>query len=297
LDIPFACALFVAGLAFGSFLNVCIGRIPRDLSIVRPASYCPHCRAPIAWRDNVPVLSWVLLRGRCRGCRARISPRYPTVELLTGVLFVASYAAFGFSWLALKASVFGFLVVGLIFMDAETGLLPHEFTYTGIGAGLVGACLAPLDVGGTAFLLRVLGIGDVPAGWKLWLLDSVIGAAFGAAFFYIAWALYYLVRKRQGLGMGDIALVAMVGVFLGLKLTVLVVFLSPILATLFALALLPRRGGSTVKTREVGHLTVSQPSAGWLMQQVPFGVFLGSSGLVALFLGQWIWSAYLGLFR
>jgi leader peptidase (prepilin peptidase)/N-methyltransferase len=215
---------------------------------------------------------------------------------MIAALFVVSYATFGFSWLALTAGVFCFLVVGLIFMDAETGLLPHEFTYTGIAVGLVGASLDPFDASGTIFLLRVLGIGIVPTGWKLWLLDSVIGATFGAAFFYIAWALYYLVRKRQGLGMGDIALIAMVGASLGLKLTVLVVFLSPILATVFALVLLPGRSSGATASSAI-EPTTPQPSEGWLLQEVPFGVFLGVSGLVALFLGEWIWNAYLGVFR
>ena len=238
-----------------------------------------------------------MLRGRCRSCGAKISLRYPVVELLTAVLFVASPAVFGFGWLALRSCVFCFLVIGLIFMDAETGLLPHEFTYAGIGVGLISSCLAPFDANGTVLLLRVLGVGEVLPGWKLWVLDSVIGAAFGAAFFYIAWALYYLVRKRQGLGMGDIALVAMVGTFLGLKLTVLVVFLSPILATVFALAWLPGRGRPAVETRALDEAGDSQPPGGWLLLEIPFGVFLGASGLVALFFGDWIWRAYLGMFR
>jgi leader peptidase (prepilin peptidase)/N-methyltransferase len=297
LDILLACALFVTGLAFGSFLNVAISRIPRDLSIASPRSRCPNCKAPISWRDNIPLLSWLLLRGRCRSCGARISLRYPVVELLQAVLFLASYAVFGFSWLALKACVYCFLVLGLIFMDAETGLLPHEFTYSGIALGFVFACLAAFDASGTVFLLRVIGLGDVPAGWKLWLIDSIGGAAFGAAFFYIAWALYYLVRKRQGLGMGDIALIAMLGVFLGLKLTVLVVFLSPILATLFALALLLLYSRSTASAEAENVATGALPSRSWLFEEVPFGVFLGASGLVALFLGERIWSAYLGMFR
>jgi leader peptidase (prepilin peptidase)/N-methyltransferase len=222
--------------------------------------------------------------------------RYPVVELMIAALFVVSYATFGFSWLALKAGVFCFLVIGLIFMDAETGLLPQEFTYTGIAVGIASASLAKFDASGSIFLLRVLGIGTIPSGWKLWLLDSVIGATFGAAFFYIAWALYYLVRKRHGVGMGDIALIAMLGAFLGLKLTVLVVFLSPILATVFALALLPGRNSSAFAFPATDS-GPSQSAGGWLSQEVPFGVFLGASGLVALFLGEWIWSAYLRMFR
>jgi leader peptidase (prepilin peptidase)/N-methyltransferase len=215
------------------------------------------------------------------------------VELLTAILFVASYAVFGFTWLALKAAVFCLLVVGLIFMDAETGLLPHEFTYTGIAIGLASSLVATFDASGTIFLLRILGIGTIPVSAKLWLLDSVIGAGFGAAFFYIAWALYYLVRRRQGLGMGDIALIAMLGTFLGLKLTVLVVFLSPIVATLFAVALVLRGRGARVDADSPTGSRASQ----WLSREIPFGVFLGASGLLAMFFGEQMWNAYLELFR
>jgi leader peptidase (prepilin peptidase)/N-methyltransferase len=281
--------LFVAGLAFGSFLNVCISRIPRDMSIVRPGSGCPQCATPIAWRDNVPVLSWVLLRGRCRSCGTRISLRYPVVELLTAVLFVASYAVFGFSLPAFKAWVLCFLVVGLIFMDAETGLLPHEFTYTGIAIGLASAWMAAFDARGTSFLLRACGLRELPPGPRLWLVDSMLATVIGAGFFYVAWALYYLLKKRQGLGMGDIALIAMLGAFLGLKLIVLVIFLSPILATFFAAGLIFREQADTGSTS-----ATSRES--WLRRELPFGAFLGISGLVALFFGEKIWAFYLGLF-
>jgi leader peptidase (prepilin peptidase)/N-methyltransferase len=297
LDLFIACALFVAGLAFGSFLNVCISRIPRDLSIVSPRSHCPHCHAPIPWRDNIPVLSWLALRGRCRGCGAPISLRYPAVELAIAVLYVACFALFGFTWLALKACVFCFLTVGLIFMDAETGLLPREFTYTGILLGLAFAWVAVFDAEGTAFLLRTWGNGPVLDGAKLRVLDAVVGAAFGAGFFYLAWALYYLVRKRQGLGLGDVALIAMVGVFLGLKLTVLVVFLSPVLATIFAMVWLMLRPKSLDTSGDAAVESESRLDSHWLSREVPFGVFLGTCGLIALFFGEKIWSVYLGFFR
>jgi len=296
LDLLSTCALFVAGLVFGSFLNVCISRLPRDLSIVTPGSFCPHCETPIPWRDNIPLLSWLLLRGHCRKCGASISRRYPAVELLTAVFFVACYASFGSTWLALKAGMFGFLVIGLIFMDAETGLLPHEFTYTGIVLGLAFAGLAAFDASGTAFVMRAFGLRDLSPGPELWLLDAAIGAAFGAGFFYVAWGLYYLARKREGIGLGDIALIAMVGAFLGLKLTVLVVFLSPILGTLFAVGWLFRDSapGTAAKGFEASD---SAASNSFLSQAVPFGVFLGSSSLLAMFFGEKIWSWYLGLFR
>lgn len=222
--------------------------------------------------------------------------RYPAVELLIAVLFVASYASFGFNWLGLKACVFCFLIVGLIFMDAETGLLPHEFTYAGILLGFAFAWVASVDSSGTVFLSRACGFRELAAGPRMWVLDATVGTVFGAGFFYVAWGLYYLVRKREGIGFGDIALIAMVGAFLGLKLTLLVVFLSPILATVFAVGLLignyaPSQG-----------IDASEASGGavassFLSRTVPFGVFLGSSALVALFFGEKIWTWYLGTFR
>ena len=287
----------MAGLAFGSFLNVCISRIPRDLSIVSPPSFCPHCRASIRWRDNIPVLGWVMLRGRCRECGVRISLRYPAVELLTALLFVACFASFGFTWLTLRSCVFCFLVVGLIFMDAETGLLPHEFTYPGIVIGLALAWLAPGDASGTAFLLSVFGLRGVSSSPELSFLDSAIAATFGAGFFYLTCALYYLVRRRHGLGFGDIALTAMVGAFLGLKLTVLVVFIAPIMATLFALATLAVSRDADNAHRTVHHTSNAQVAEAFLSREVPFGVFLGASSLIALFFGQQIWDRYFGLVR
>ncbi len=296
MDLILECALFVAGLIFGSFLNVCISRIPHDWSIVSPPSFCRHCRASIRWRDNVPVLSWIILRGRCRDCGLPISLRYPAVELFTAALFVACFASFGLTWLTLKSSIFCFLIVGLIFMDAETGLLPHEFTYSGIGIGLATAWLAPIDSSGTAFLLSAFGLRGVPVGPQLSVLDAVLGAAFGAGFFYLTWALYYLARRRDGMGFGDIALIAMVGAFLGLKLTMLVVFLAPIMATIFAFAMLTLGRGEH-RGPDAPGASVTSVAKTFLSREVPFGIFLGASSLIALFLGKQIWSWYFGLFR
>lgn len=296
MDTYLALAIFIAGLAFGSFLNVCISRMPNDVSIVAPRSYCPGCQSPIAWRDNIPVVSWVLLRGRCRACDARISFRYPAVELLTGLLFLACFASFGYNGMTLKACVLCFLVVGLIFMDAETGLLPAEFTYPGIALGLALAGLVPVDASGTRFLLSAFGGHAILSIAWLSLLDALAAVLFSAGFFFLAWAAYYLVRKRDGLGFGDIAMMAMVASFLGLKLSVLVVFLSPILATLFAIAmpvLRPRTASADVKAQPADFTSRSSI----LLQSVPFGVFLGIGALLALFAGEPIWRWYLGLFR
>jgi leader peptidase (prepilin peptidase) / N-methyltransferase len=295
LEPALAIALFVAGLAFGSFLNVCISRIPRDLSVVTPRSFCPHCQAPIAWYDNLPLISWILLRGRCRHCRHTISLRYPAVELLTALLFVASYSWFGVTAMALKACVFCFLVVGLIFMDAETGYLPAEFTYAGIALGLLFAWFVGMGTGGSSFMLWFMDSPYVVSARAISLMDAIAAMVFGAGFFYLAWAAYYLFRKRDGIGFGDIAFIAMIGAFLGLKRTVLVVFLAPIIGTLCVITLILYRRTNPTDGSPAPKAQPSQ-TASVLLSEVPFGVFLGISALFALFWGDAIWRWYLGVF-
>jgi leader peptidase (prepilin peptidase)/N-methyltransferase len=296
LDLAFECALFVVGLAFGSFLNVCISRIPCDESVISPRSNCPACGAFLRWQDNIPLLSWLLLRRRCRDCGGPISLRYPAVELLTALLFTACYVSFGPTLVTAKLCLFCFLLVGLIFMDAETGLLPREFTYPGIVLGLALSWIAPTDSTGTQFFLRVYG-AQLPAHAQLALLDSTIGAVVGAGFFYLAWALYYLLRKRHGMGFGDIALMAMVGAFLGLKLILLVIFSAPLAGAVYAVFLLARRNRNPP---EIGGAPGGQPQPSarerFLTQELPFGVFLGTCSLAAIFFGESIWRWYLGFF-
>jgi len=278
----------VVGLAFGSFLNVCVSRIPHGRSVVFPPSRCPGCDAGIRWYDNIPLLSWLVLRGRCRDCGERISLRYPAVELLTAMLFVACYVAFGSTWLTIKFCVFVFLLIGLIFMDAEAGLLPREFTYTGIVLGLGFCWIVPTDSAATVFLLRLFG-RPVPAEHLLSLLDAALGGLVGAGFFYLAWALYYLLRKAHGLGFGDIALMGMAGAFLGLKLIVLVIALAPITSVFYIAFLFVRNAiGPGDQQNEVG-----KPFLG---REIPFGVFLGACSLLAVFAGEAMWTWYLGMF-
>ena len=297
--------LFLAGLVFGSFLNVCITRIPRDESVIRPSSHCRGCGKPIRWFDNIPLLSYALLRGRCRSCGTRIPLRYPTVELLTGLLFAACFAWYGPTWLTLKLCIFCFLVTGLIFTDAETGLLVHEFTYPGIVLGLALAWIAPWDYSATQFLLLVFDKHIASIRW-LSLLDSTIAALAGAGFFFLAWALYYLVRKRHGLGFGDIALMAMTGAFLGLKLTAFVIACAPIVTVFWALVLLvwealrPSRSAPTAVAvngkRRSGKKDSPSKEQPFLQREIPFGVFLGICSLAAIFLGEAAWKWYLGRF-
>src|SRR5262249_53914205 len=137
VDPALAIAIAVMGLAFGSFLNVCIHRMPLGISVITPRSACPKCKQLIAFYDNLPVLSWLILRGRCRNCKTKISPRYLLIELLTGALFLACYWYFGFSLSTLKYIAFSFLLLGLIFTDAETKLLPDKLTLPGLALGII----------------------------------------------------------------------------------------------------------------------------------------------------------------
>lgn len=291
MDRLLECALFVVGLVFGSFLNVCISRIPRDESIVSPPSHCPHCGAGIGWHDNIPLLSWIILRGRCRACGERISLRYPAVELLNGLLFAGCYLAYGPSWSTLKFCTFSFLLVGLIFMDAETGLLPREFTYSGIVLGLVFSLFAHTEYAGSIFLLRLFG-RNVASTQMVSLMDAALGALLGAGFFYLVWALYYLVRKQHGLGFGDIALMAMSGAFLGFKMIVLVIVLAPFSAIVYVVFLL-------VKEAFRSRPSEAETEAGdrpFLGREIPFGVFLGMCSLLVMFGGEALWKWYMGFF-
>ncbi len=297
MDLFLACVLAVAGLIFGSFLNVCISRIPHHESVVSPRSRCPRCGAFIRWYHNVPVLSFVWLKGRCADCRGPISFRYPLVELLTGALFFACFVKFGLGLALLKFCLLSFLLVGLIFMDAESGLLPAQFTYTGIGLGLLFAWLVPGDSSGTEFLARLLGIPIALEGRHASLVDAMIAMLFGAAFFYCMWALYYLIRKRHGLGFGDIALIAMCGAFLGLKLTLFVLFAAPILGTAYAVGLLVWNALGRSTPAVTDHQSRLSTIEMLRLGEVPFGVFLGACSLLAVFWGERAWNLYLSWAR
>lgn len=296
MDPVFAAAIFALGLAFGSFLNVCIYRLPLGISVVTPRSACPKCKHGIALYDNMPVLSWLLLRGRCRYCKAPISPRYLIIELLTGLLFFACYWYFGFTLSTLKFCTFGFLLLGLIFTDAETKLLPDKLTLTGLALGIVFSLIVPVNDLVSQFLPGILNLpfsGDISAR-LMSLLDSLMGAAVGASFIYGAGAIYLRWRGTEGMGFGDVKLMAMVGAFLGVKLTVLTIFTASLAGSIFGL--------STVlivwlkRTRRFAKRFADAAAArrrAWQSAQVvyrnfqmPFGVFLGSMALVALFFGD-----------
>ncbi len=289
-------SIFVFGLAFGSFLNVCIYRLPLGLSVVSPRSACPGCKGPIAFYDNLPVLSWILLCGRCRHCKTRISSRYLFIELLTAALFLGCYAYFGLTVATLKYCVFGFLLLGLIFTDAETKLLPDKLTLPGMALGLGFSLLVPVNDLVSQFLPGVLNLpfsADL-AGRLLSLVDSVLGAAVGASFIYGAGAAYLRWRGTEGMGFGDVKLMAMVGAFLGIKLTVFTIFTASLAGSVFGLTtvLVVWIKRTHRFTRRMANLRLAR-RRGWQSAQMvyryyqmPFGVFLGSMALLALFAGN-----------
>ncbi len=298
-----AVAIFLFGLAFGSFLNVCIHRIPRGISVVLPHSACPRCHRAIKPYDNIPVLSWLMLRGRCRHCGAPISPRYLAVELITASLFLACYERFGLSVFTLKYCVFGFLIVGLIFIDAEWKLLPDALTLPGLAAGLVFSLAAPLN----DVVMQVVPrfAGSLPSWRLLSLGDALLGAAVGSSFFYGIAMLYLHARGREGMGLGDVKLMAMVGAFLGMKLTVFTIFGASLIGSVFGLATVLNVWQKRTRRRMARNREPAQVARrrAWRsartvyhFYEIPFGVFLGAMAIVALFFGpgllRWYWGMY-----
>lgn len=291
------------GLIFGSFLNVCIHRMPLDLSVVAPRSSCPACGTPIAAYDNIPVLSWVLLGGKCRNCKAPISPRYAAVELLTGALFALSWIYSMDSYPdAIKSCVLCFLLIGLIFTDAETKLLPDLLTLPGIALGLLFSVLVPVEGPAPAMLGR--WIGHDPR--ILSFANSFLGAAFGVSSILGIALLYEAARNVEGMGMGDVKLMGLIGAFLGVKLSLLVLVLGSLAGSLFGGGLMllvwqrryARRRKRAKEPAEVSRERALQ-SAKIIFRnfEIPFGVFLGTAALVASFCGPAMVRWYLGLYR
>ena len=260
-------ALFVVlfGLAFGSFLNVCITRLPQHASLVHPGSHCPRCGAAIRPQDNVPLLSWMLLGGRCRSCRERIPWRYPAVELATAALFLLSYLRDGLGVAGAGLAVFCFLLLGLAVMDAERMRLPDAFTLPGLLLGLVHAAQLPAH----SLQQRLAAAGEA-------LLWAVLAAL---ALLFIRWV-YFLLRNEEGIGMGDVKLLAMIAAWLGPAPTVLTLLLGTTAAALYGVAM-------------VG---LSGEEGGFRTTRLPMGSFLCAAGLYVVFAGEPILAWYMKFF-
>ena len=264
-EVVIAAVVFLFGLVIGSFLNVCIRRIPRGESVALPASRCPACQAPIKPYDNVPVLSWLLLGARCRSCQARISALYPAVELLTGLLFLACYVVFGATPEAAKWAAFSALLIVLTITDVRERLLPDKVNFAGLGLGLALSLFTrPLD--GTALWLANRMFDFPPPRPVLSFTDALLGAAAGSGLLWLVAEGYFRLRGREGMGLGDVKMMAMAGAFLGIKRTLLTILAGSLLGSVIGLLVIALTG----KGRDY---------------ELPFGTFLGAGALLVVFFG------------
>lgn len=257
--------VFLFGLIIGSFLNVCILRIPTGKSIVMPASACPKCGAAIRPYDNIPVISYLILRGKCRGCKTKISPMYPLVELLTGLLFFACYYAFGLSVETLKWATFSAIMIVLVFTDLRERILPDVVNFTGFALGLVFSFfVAPTD--GSALWIANHIFQFPPPQPVLSLADALLGAALGSGLLWLVSEAYFRLRGREGMGLGDVKMMLMAGAFLGAKRTLLTIMAGSILGSVIGIAVIVAR------RKEADY-------------ELPFGTFLGAGALLVVFFG------------
>ena len=246
-------AIFIFGAMIGSFLNVCIVRLPEERSIVRPRSHCPSCGHQIAWYDNLPVVSFVLLRGRCRVCGVRISPLYPTVELLTGALAVALWMRLGTTLAFAGYFLFAAALVTITFIDLDHRIIPDVISLPGIVVGLAVSFVSPL-VTPLGALLGVLAGGGV-----------LLGIATG----------YEMLRGREGMGGGDVKLLAMIGAFLGWQSVFVTLMVASLIGSIIGVGLMIYQRADTKLA-------------------IPFGPFLAGGALVSLFFGDRILAFYFG---
>ena len=248
----------VFGLIVGSYLNVLVYRLPLGKSTVKPRSSCPACEAPIRALDNLPVLSYLLLRGRCRACGARISWRYPLLEAATALLFVGCVIAYGLTLPALMAAVFCCLMIVLALIDIDYMILPDKITWPGIALGLLFH----------AVIVLALGLS-----WRH-MLGPLFGAVLGGGLPLAIYGVWWLVRREEGLGLGDAKMMALIGAFLEWKALLVAFFFAVLAGSIVGLAMMGR-SGEGLRTR------------------LPFGAFLALGGLIALFAGPAIIGFYM----
>jgi leader peptidase (prepilin peptidase) / N-methyltransferase len=266
---PLLIPVFFLGASIGSFLNVCVSRWPADQSVVKPRSRCPRCGAAIAWYDNIPVLSWLALRARCRGCALPISAQYPLVELAVGALFVTTYVAFGPTFTMLRVAIGITILLGIALTDLQHYVIPDGFTVT----GFLFAMVAPLVA---------LALGDAGPFAGPW--DALIGACVGAGIIAIVGWLGEVAVGKEAMGQGDITLMAFVGAMVGPGRALLTVFVAALLGTIvFVLVVLP-----------IGTIRARRRGEAFELPLVPFGVFLAPAGALTLLCGYPMIDWYLG---
>jgi leader peptidase (prepilin peptidase) / N-methyltransferase len=253
-DLTAAILIGMFGLAIGSFLNVCIYRLPLGQSLAWPSSRCPSCNTPLRSYDNVPLISYLALRGRCRHCKASISLMYPFVEAVTAIVFVVGYRLFGPQLLLVERLLFACAMIVLFFIDLQHRILPNAITLPGIVVG---------------FLFNLF----LPPGW----LDSLVGIIAGGGVLLLIAEAYSRVRKEEGLGMGDVKMLAMIGAFLGWKLMLVTLVLSSFLGSLIGLGMIALKLGD-------------------MKYALPFGTFLAIGAIVASVVGDAILGWYLSFY-
>lgn len=285
-DLPWsvACAFTATlGAIIGSFLNVVIHRLPREESIVFPNSRCPACAMPIRAYDNIPIISWLALRGRCRACRAPISARYPLVEALTALLYAAVFWRDGLSFALPFDLAFVTALIALIFIDAEQMILPNAITYPGIVFALLARISLPYLVGAQVFDDLPSLSSDIFAGLPVWaasLGSAAIGAIAGGGSLWLMGWLWQRVRGVEAMGLGDVKMMFMVGAYMGWRLTVVTIFLAAVSGSVIGILMMLRRGEKDMQ------------------MLLPFGIFLGIGSILALLFGTHIvtwYAARLGL--
>lgn len=262
------------GLVIGSFLNVCIVRLPISGSLMRPSSNCPRCKTPIQWYDNIPLLSFVLLQGRCRACRQPISWRYPVVELLNGLLYVWALHLFGVTGEALLAMILCSSLLVITFIDLDHQIIPDVITLPGMVLGLA---VAPFFMNALAAPLP-FGIAPDAGSYVTGLANSIIGLLLGGGPLWLIGWLWEKLRKVEAMGGGDVKLMGMLGSFLGWQGALLTIMLGAMAGTVIGVALI------LLKKHEA-------------QQHIPFGPFLAVGALVALFFGEDIRAWYFGMLR
>ena len=267
----------VLGCMVGSFLNVCIWRLPRNESVVRPRSRCPKCGNAIAWYDNVPIVSWLVLGAKCRNCGTPISWQYPFVEGLTGVLFCCVYWRFG---MMAAAPVYMLLVAGLVlvtFVDLAHWTIPDEVTLPGIPLGI--ACsLAAMFFPASGLIVQNV-------------FESLIGAALGGGILYLLDKVTVLLAKKRGMGFGDVKLLAMLGAFLGWKSIFFIIMLASMIGSVVGLSML------IIQKRTAPKVAAESENAPTGGHYLPFGPYLALAGLLYLFFGVWMLDIYTSLLR
>ncbi|MFV0387244.1 MAG: prepilin peptidase [Pyrinomonadaceae bacterium] len=274
-------ASFAFGALIGSFLNVVIHRVPLRESIVFPNSACPKCQKPIKPYDNIPILSWLILRGKCRNCKTTISARYPSVELLTAVVFVLVFGAIGFNPFLPVALIFSATMIALIFIDAEHMILPNVITYPLFLAAILVRVIYPIAFGAEYFSdlthIPLSSFETLPV-WLVSLLGGLLGALLGGGSLWLVGEIWKRLRGIDAMGLGDVKMMLGVGALLGWRLTFLAIFISAFLGALGGMLLIAKQKDKSLQT------------------QIPFGIFLGIGSIVSLLWGNQLAAWYIRTF-